>query len=172
MPYEQALNAALVDGRSDIFALGATLYHLLTGQVPFFGATHEEVIREKEHETFVPISRRNPDVPPALAGIIARTLARDPSDRFQSAGELANALSATGLAGRIPSFATGSSPELHLFSDQPGLDEPTRADLPLIEPAAKVNMNPTPLPPVSADPAVEASPAPSRSGPMAGKRIV
>src|SRR5437660_230762 len=44
MPYEQALNAALVDGRSDIFALGATLYHLLTAQVPFTGTTHEEVI--------------------------------------------------------------------------------------------------------------------------------
>ena len=56
MAYEQALNANFVDGRSDIFALGASLYHLLTNEVPFPGATHEEVVREKQKDEFRPLA--------------------------------------------------------------------------------------------------------------------
>jgi serine/threonine-protein kinase len=118
MSYEQALNANLVDGRSDIFALGATLYHLLTGEVPFPGTTHEEIVRGKEGETFRPLRELNPDVPPVLADIISATLARDPRARTQSAAELAAALHATQLATRIPAYSQsdgnpgpGSGPE-------------------------------------------------------------
>ena len=78
MAYEQALNANFVDGRSDIFALGASLYHLLTNEVPFPGATHEEVVREKQKDEFRPLRELNPDVPQQLADIIAATLASTP----------------------------------------------------------------------------------------------
>jgi serine/threonine-protein kinase len=138
MAYEQALNANLVDGRSDIFALGATLYHLLTGEVPFPGATHEEVIRGKEHAEFRPIQELNPRVPPPLARVISKTLARDPRQRFQSGGELADALGATGLAVAIPALGAADDP------DGSGAGSPTRPDLTAFDRTPKGGPGPIP----------------------------
>ena len=136
MPYEQALNPVLVDGRSDLFALGATLYHLLAGEVPFPGSSHEEIIRGKEQDDFPPLRELNPAVPDRLARILATTLARDPRSRYQSAREFGQALEATGLATRIPSFAESPGPDRS--ADEPPADDdaPTRADV-LIPPARR-----------------------------------
>jgi serine/threonine protein kinase len=120
MAYEQALNGDLVDGRSDIFSLGATLYHLLTGELPFPGSTHDEVLRGKQRDTFIPLSELNPRVPAQLGEIIDTTLALDPGRRFQSAGELADALEATALATPIPPLGPLESPG-DAVSDTPTL---------------------------------------------------
>jgi len=105
MPYEQALKAKSVDGRSDIYALGATLFHLLTGQVPFPGENHLEVVEKKDKGYFRLASVVNPAVPVALDTILGRMLARQPRDRYQTASELIIDLERSHLSVPVPSFA-------------------------------------------------------------------
>ena len=132
MSYEQSLNSNLVDGRSDIFALGATLYHLLAGEVPFPGGSHEEILRGKQDDLLSPLRQKNPEVPAELAEIIARTLARDPRSRYQSVAEMAMALEKTGLATTIPQLPPADETE-EGSSVGPGSNAPTRADLAVAE---------------------------------------
>jgi serine/threonine-protein kinase len=104
MPYEQALNACMVDGRSDLYALGASLYHLLTAQVPFAGADHNEIVANKAQGSFAPARTLRPEIPKALDLILCRLLARDPRARIQTASELIVELERTRLAAEVPSF--------------------------------------------------------------------
>lgn len=104
MPYEQAINAKNADERSDIYALGATLFHLVTGVVPFNGESSVEVVEKKDHGVYPPAGSLNPEVPDLLDGIIARTLARNPADRYQTVSELIVDLERSGLSAPLPSF--------------------------------------------------------------------
>jgi serine/threonine-protein kinase len=109
MPYEQAINARYADGRSDIYALGATLYQLVAGQAPFQGADHLEIIEKKSIGKYEPASVFNPAIPMVLEGILAKMLARLPRDRYQTASELIIDLERSRLAASIPSFADPES---------------------------------------------------------------
>jgi serine/threonine-protein kinase len=148
MPYEQAINARYADGRSDIYALGGTLYHLITGVVPFPGDNHLEVVEKKSLGTFTAASQLNPTVPPILDHILARMLARHPRDRYQTASELIVDLERSRLAAAVPSFADPSQALQDPWVQQclASSAEPTRLDpeMPPLPPASVPESLPQP----------------------------
>ncbi|HSO24901.1 MAG TPA: serine/threonine-protein kinase, partial [Chondromyces sp.] len=80
-----------VDQRADVFAFGVVLYEMLTGERPFRGATGTDVVAAilKDEPAALPAA-----VPPPVAAVVARCLAKDPDLRYQSAGEIRAALEA------------------------------------------------------------------------------
>jgi serine/threonine-protein kinase len=141
MPCEQALNARAADARSDIYALGATLYHLLTGHVPFPGDSHPEIMARKGSGTFRAARERNGDVPPELDDVLARCLARHPQDRYPSARELIHALEQTGLVAKPPSFTGLDWEGLEAKQTAPDIpSQPTSIDDPCPTPAHKARV--------------------------------
>ncbi|RUL88201.1 serine/threonine-protein kinase [Tautonia sociabilis] len=81
-----------VDPRSDLFSLGCTVYHLLTGRLPFPGNSPVERLGARISGKYAPVSGVKPDVPPKLLEVMDRLLANRPSDRYQTAAEAAEAL--------------------------------------------------------------------------------
>jgi formylglycine-generating enzyme required for sulfatase activity len=93
MSPEQILNSSGVDARADIYAMGATMYHLLTGQPPVDGGSIYDVVAKVSAGNVArDPSSVNPDVPRWLGDIVARALALDPGARFASALEMKAAL--------------------------------------------------------------------------------
>lgn len=102
-----------IDGRSDIFALGALLYECLTGRSAFSGASVLEIGAQIIHVTPPPPSKINPQITPALDRITMKALQKKVEDRYQSADDLLKELRAAvvGLGGNgVPVSSKGNKP--------------------------------------------------------------
>lgn len=112
MAPEQARNAKHVDHRTDVYALGGTLYHFLTGQTPFKGETIVDLITAKERGSFTPAKRISPEVPERLDLILDKAMARDSQHRYASMEEFIRDLESLQLASDSLSFI--SAPDRHV----------------------------------------------------------
>jgi len=92
MSPEQMRSAKNVDTRTDIWALGVVLYELLTGKSPFEGTTITELALNVVGKEPSPLRAQRLEVPQTLEAVVLQCLAKDPDQRFQTAGELAGAL--------------------------------------------------------------------------------
>ena len=98
---EQA-RGGVVDGRSDLYALGILLYEMLTGKLPFAGGSDAEVLAQRLTGATRDLRSAGVEVPRALAEIVRRLLQRDPERRYQSAREVLADLGRLRIARRLP----------------------------------------------------------------------
>jgi eukaryotic-like serine/threonine-protein kinase len=84
MAPEQVAGDPSLDHRADIYALGCVAYELLAGASPFAGKTGQQMLAAHVLEQPVPIGEKRRDVPPALANLVMRCMAKDPAERPQS----------------------------------------------------------------------------------------
>jgi serine/threonine protein kinase len=127
MPPEQAgEDISQVGPRSDVYSLGAILYHMLTGRPPYDDGTPlRTILKVISDEMPPPIRDLRPEVPPKLEKICMKCLSKSPDDRYGSARELAEELRRlraghTPKPKEAPSTLRASSPSVYLVSEKTG----------------------------------------------------
>src|SRR5690348_14474872 len=106
MSPEQAMGEREITGRSDVYALGAVLYEMLTGDPPFTGSTAQAIVARVVTESPRPLLAQRHTIPPHVEAAVLTALEKLPADRFATPDEFADALAGRGA---MPTRATASA---------------------------------------------------------------
>ena len=145
-----------VDARTDVYALGCLAYHVLGGSVPFPRDSDMAKMYAHVHDPPPPLREHAPSLPPAVDDVVGRAMAKEPEQRFPSAGDFARALSAAVVGAGVTiaerSVATGAAApgtgETEAATPGVGAAPPTEAAVtaPQGPPVAPVASAPIPTP--------------------------
>ncbi len=167
MSPEQARGEKKVDHLSDVYALGAVLYELLSGKKPHPGDSHNAILHHIATQPAIPLAQALPGLPEELAAVVERTLADDASRRPASAGELAEALAPWSRADVWPAPKLEPSAPRHsepsstlLAADAPATSRARSSPVPALAASAERSNNER----APNGAAVEATPPRAREG--------
>src|SRR5499426_2209600 len=123
------------DARSDLYSIGATMYHLLTGEMPQDALTRIAAILMSQPDPLKSISSMNPEVPVSVAQVIEKAMAAHPDQRYSSAAAMRQALRSV----------ASSAPPASLHRAQTLTDEPVKVNAAAVERGANRALPPPPI---------------------------
>jgi serine/threonine protein kinase len=153
MSPEQAMGEGEIDGRSDLYSLAVVGYQMLAGELPFKASNTPAMLMKHLSDPLRPIRTVRADVPPPLAALIERTLAKKPHQRWRDAAEFRDALDTVSVSGAPaaapPPSETAGAPSPSVAWKRPAIPAPPRPPRPSMVP----DEPPVRLPRLSSPPA-------------------
>jgi len=150
MSPEQARGSAEADLRSDLYAVGVILFEAVTAQVPFEATSINELLFKIVLADPRPLSQIVPGIDSAFASIVSKAMAREPSQRFQTAAEFIAALDGWAHEGKAVVVPQPIDPRASVIAALEGRDLPTQATQPTGNTWAHTNPGQPSLPPAAA----------------------